>query len=93
MNPRVQTAKPLEDYILLLTFTNSEEKFFDCKPYLNTGIFKMLQDKAYFNDVKVSNGTVQWRDEQDFCPDTLYIESYQNQKISAWHKIKPKTQD
>ena len=83
MNPRVQSATALDDFRLVLVFTNGEEKIFDCKPYLDKGIFKLLADKSYFASVTVMDGTVQWPDEQDFCPDTLYIESRSKDKMSA----------
>lgn len=66
----------LDGYKLLLVFTNDEEKIFDCSPYLDKGIFRLLADKSYFAAVKVVDGTVQWPDEQDFCPDTLYMDSH-----------------
>lgn len=34
---------PLNNYLLRLKFKNGEEKIFDMKPYLDTGIFKALQ--------------------------------------------------
>ncbi len=75
MNPRVKQVKPNPAYTLTLTFTNGEVKIFDVKPYLNIGVFKELQDKRLFNSVKPFLGSIQWKNEQDFCPDTLYLES------------------
>ncbi len=73
MNPRVKTVKPLKNYNLLLEFDNGELKTFDVKPYLNKGIFKELKSLALFNSVRIENGTIQWSNEADFCPDTLYL--------------------
>jgi len=75
MNPRVIKAKPLIDYQLQLLFTNGESRIFDVKPYFDKGIFKELKTLEIFNSVKVIDGTVQWRNEADFCPDTLYMDS------------------
>lgn len=75
MNPRVKDVKPNSDYTLTLTFTNGEVRVFDVKPYLDKGIFKELKDKSLFNSVKPFLGSVQWNNGQDFCPDTLYLES------------------
>ena len=83
MNPRVVSAEPMDDFKLFLIFTNGEERVFDCKPYLGKGIFRLLQDRTYFAKLQVVNGTVQWADEQDFCPDTLYLESKPAIKMSA----------
>lgn len=75
MNPRVKTVQPLDNYILEIVFTNSEKKWFDVKPYVNKGVFVELQNEAYFKLAKVEGLTVVWPNEQDFCPDTLYLES------------------
>ena len=75
MNPRVKAVKPNSDYTLTLTFTNNEVKVFNMKPYLNKGIFKELNDKSLFNSVKPFLGSIQWKNGQDLCPDTLYMES------------------
>ena len=76
MNPRVKAVTPNPDYTITLLFTNSEVKSFDVKPYLNIGIFTELKDMSVFNSVKPFLGSVQWQKGQDFCPDTLYMESY-----------------
>jgi len=34
-----------------------------------------LKNLHFFNSVKPFMGTIQWKNGQDFCPDTLYIES------------------
>lgn len=75
MNPRVVDVKPASDYTIILTFANGEVKAFDVKPYLAKGIFKELQNKQLFNAVKPFLGSIQWPNGQDFCPDTLYIDS------------------
>jgi len=75
MNPRVQAVKPNPDYTITLVFTNGEVRRFDVKPYLNKGIFQELKDKGVFNSVRPLLGSVQWQNGQDFCPDTLYLES------------------
>jgi hypothetical protein len=76
MNPRVIDVQTLDDYKLLLTFENKEKKVFDVKPYLSIGIFRELISPEMFNSAKTVDGTVQWSNEADFCPDTLYIESF-----------------
>jgi hypothetical protein len=75
MNPRVKNVKPENDYILHIWFTNGEEGFLDMKPYLDKGIFKELQNISMFNSVRPFIGTIQWANEADLCPDTVYIDS------------------
>ena len=75
MNPRVKKVTPDSNYRLYITFDNGEIKIFDMNPYLQIGIFKELKDKALFNSVKPFLGSIQWKNGQDLCPDTLYLES------------------
>jgi hypothetical protein len=75
MNPRVTAVEPQSDYKLKLTFTNGEVRVFDVKPYLDTGIFRDLRDVDVFNSVRPVLGSVQWKNEADLCPDTLYERS------------------
>jgi len=75
MNPRVVAVRPNPDYTLTLTFNNGEVKTFDVKPYLDIGIFRELRDQRHFNSVRPFLGSIQWQNGQDFCPDTLYLDS------------------
>ena len=75
MLPRVKNVKPLPEYRLELTFTNGEVRVYDCQPILGFGVFSELTDPNYFSQARVSLGTVMWPNEQDICPDTLYIDS------------------
>lgn len=53
----------------------AKKRFFDIKPYLNTGIFKELKDESMFKTAKVSFDTVEWDNEADIDPETLYSDS------------------
>jgi len=75
LGPRVVTATPIDDYMLLLAFTNGEQRVFDVKPLLEMDIFKPLVNKSFFQLVKVAYGTIVWPQDIDYCPDTLYMES------------------
>lgn len=75
MNPRVSKVIPSDDYKLILTFTNGEHKTYDCHDLLSFGVFEELQDKNYFKQATIIDGTVTWPHEQDLCPDTLYLDS------------------
>jgi hypothetical protein len=75
MNPRVKAVKPVADYRLRITFANGETGVYDCRPLLEFGVFRELQDATYFRQVRAEGGTVVWPHEQDICPDTLYQDS------------------
>lgn len=82
MNPRVKAVKPNDDYTLTLLFVNGEVRLFDVKPYLGLGIFTELKDISLFNSVKPFLGSIQWQNGQDFCPDTLYMDSMPCQNLA-----------
>ena len=72
---KVVSVTPQDDYSLILIFENGEQRVFDVRPYLDKGIFFELKDLNYFRRVRVAFNTVQWPHEQDFAPETLYLES------------------
>ena len=71
--------KPNPDFTI--TFTTGENRVFDVKPFMNKGIFKELQDPGLFNSVKPFLGSIQWKDGQDLCPDTLYMDSLPSTEV------------
>lgn len=75
MRPRAISVKPLNDYKLLITFSNNETKVFDVKPYLEYKQFSNLKNISIFNTVKISGLSIEWIDGTDICPDELYNNS------------------
>jgi len=76
MNPQVIAVEPKENHQVVLTFDNQEVRVFDMKPYINrSSFFKQLEDEEYFKTVRVSLGSIQWKNGQDLSPHTLYSKS------------------
>ena len=75
MNPEIINVKPEKDYPLYLWFSNGEEGRLGMKPYLDKGIFRELRDIAMFNTVHPFIGAIQWANDADLCPDTVYLDS------------------
>jgi len=75
LNPRVTHVQPRDDHQLELTFSNGERGVYDCRPLLDTGVFRELKELDYFRQARLVHGTVVWPNEQDLCPDVLYQES------------------
>ncbi len=71
----VKKVKPLNDYKLLLTFGEGEEKVFDMSPYLSMGKFSELRDISMFNSVTVRFDTIEWANHLDMDPEFLYEKS------------------
>jgi hypothetical protein len=83
---RVKEVTPLENYRLLLKFTNGEKRLFDAKPILKYKCFEKLKNKGFFRLAHVAYGTVIWTEDVDYCPDCLYIESKPVKKLQIKNK-------
>lgn len=75
MNPRVTTAQCHEDHSITMVFSNGECRRFDVRPYLEYPVFEPLKSVPYFMQGRAAHGTVVWPNEEDFSPDTLFLES------------------
>lgn len=73
---KIQDAKPLDDMMMLLTFSTGEQRLFDVT-ILNGPAFAPLSDEKIFKDCKVVDGIVTWMDEDiDCAPEYMYEHSY-----------------
>ena len=76
MTPQVIGVEPQAEHKVLLTFDNREVRVFDMRPYINrSSFFKQLEDEEYFKTVRVSLGSIQWKNGQDLSPYRLYSQS------------------
>jgi hypothetical protein len=72
----VKAVVPQDDYTLLLTFENDEQRIFDMKPYLDFGpVFRALKDPDMFKTVRVYARTVAWKNNADIDPEIMYPNS------------------
>jgi len=71
----VISVVPKEDYKLILTFENSEQREFDVSPLLDFGRFSELRDRNIFKSVRISFDTIEWENELDLDPEYLYKKS------------------
>ena len=73
---KVKEVKPLQDYMLLVTFINGEQRLYDVKPlfdkFLAFNDLKVIP--GLFELVKVEQGgyAVVWNDNIDLACDELY---------------------
>ena len=75
LGPRITAVEPLDNYQLLLTWTNGEKRIFDGNKLLLHKVFEPLKNKVLFRKIKIFNGTITWGNDLDYCADTLYLES------------------
>jgi hypothetical protein len=71
----VTAVSPLNNYMLLLTFENGEQRRFDVKPYLDKGLFRELKTPEMFNTVRISFDSISWANNADIDPEVLYPDS------------------
>ena len=71
----IKEVKPLDNYLLHLTFENGEKRLFDLKPFLDFGIFQELKDLRLFKTVRTNFDSIEWDNEADFDPEILYQKS------------------
>lgn len=71
----VKDVKPVDNYKLVITFSNNEVKIFDMNPYLEKGVFKELKEISMFKSVRVNFDTIEWKNDADIDPEILYEDS------------------
>lgn len=75
-NIQVVSVKPLDDMMMILTFSTGEQRLFDAT-VLTGSAFAPLADEKIFKDCKVVDGIVTWMDEDiDCAPEYMYEHSY-----------------
>ncbi len=73
MEPRIKNAKLNKDFTFDCLFVNGELKNFDIKPFLNKGRFAELNNFDKLKNFKIIDGVLNWFDELDISPDTVYL--------------------
>ena len=66
------SARPLDGYKVEVVFDTGEKGVFDCSWYLERPYWKRLNDKAFFNQVRVAYGTLTWPGEIDIGPEDVW---------------------
>lgn len=80
----VQAVKPLDDMMMIVTFTSGEKRLYDATQLLASPAFQPLKDERIFKNAKVEYGMVTWADgEIDIAPETMYETSYEYQELQA----------
>lgn len=70
------SAKPLDDMMMILTFSTGEKRLFDAS-ILTGSAFAPLTDEKVFKDCAVIDGVVTWQNEDiDCAPEYMYENSY-----------------
>lgn len=84
---KVISAKANDDFTLDIQFNDGSFKRFDVKTYLDYPVFRELKDVNRFKNIKIVFGTVQWENEQDISPETLYLEGEDIEKSKTTLRV------
>ena len=69
----IKNVTPMDDYVLLLEFSDGVRKKYDMKPFLNSAVYSPLKDMALFRSAHIIfDYTVGWNNGIDICPDCAY---------------------
>ena len=80
----VQAVKPLDDMMMIVTFSSGEKRLYDATQLLAFPAFQPLEDEEIFKNAKVEYGVVTWADgEIDIAPETMYANSYEYQELQV----------
>lgn len=75
-NIQILSVKPLDDMMMLLTFSTGEQRLFDATVLICPD-FEPLSDENIFKNCKIVDGVVTWMDEEiDCAPEYMYENSY-----------------
>ncbi len=68
----VSQAKYLNDYRILLTFSNGVSKTVDLKNELRGSVYEPLHQLDYFKKFTLKYNTIEWPNGADYAPEYLY---------------------
>ena len=68
----IKSARYLDGYRIVLTFSNGEVRIADLESSLAGPIFQELKDTRYFKKFTIPFYTIDWENGADFAPEYLY---------------------
>jgi hypothetical protein len=73
--PKIISVQPLDDYQLIIKFSNQEYRQYDVKPLLKKEMFLPLENIGFFKNVQIETGgyAVSWNDDIDISEYELWI--------------------
>ena len=82
--PKIIAVHPIDNYELIIEFSNLEYRQYDVKPLLEKEMFELLKNREFFNAVKIEQGgyAVSWNTDIDISE----YELWSNGKASLAHQ-------
>lgn len=82
---RITHARPLDNYMLELTYADGSLRLFDMKPLIAMKPWHVLRSEILFKQVKADFSSVTWPGEIDVAPETLWLDSVPIQAAASVH--------
>jgi len=72
--PKIIAVQPLDNYQLMVQFSNHEFRQYDVRPLLENEMFAPLENRAFFQNVQIEQGgyTLFWNDNIDISEYELW---------------------
>ena len=72
--PRIHKAEAIDDMTLIIEFTNQEVRKYDIRPLLETPMFALLRQPAFFKNFKIEPDgyAIVWNEEIDISEYELW---------------------
>lgn len=78
-------VKPLDDMMMLITFSTGEKRLYDASQLLVMPAFKPLANPAIFKTPTLDHGIITWADgDIDIAPETVYQNSYKYEEAVSY---------
>jgi hypothetical protein len=77
--PKIVSVQPIDDYQLIIEFSNHELRQYDVKPLLKKEMFAPLKNHGFFKNVQIEQGgyAISWNDDIDISEYELWINGVQ----------------
>lgn len=72
--PKIISVQPIDDYQLIVEFSNHNYRQYDVKPLLKKEMFVPLENRAFFKNVRIESGgyAISWNDDIDISEYELW---------------------
>ena len=73
--PKIIAVQPLDDYLLMIEFSNHEYRRYNVKPLLEKEMFAPLKNRVFFKNVQIETGgyAVSWNEDIDISEYELWV--------------------
>jgi hypothetical protein len=73
--PKIVSVQPIDNYQLIVEFSNHQYRQYDIKPLLKKEMFAPLKNSAFFKNVQIESGgyAVSWNEDIDISEYELWL--------------------